>query len=261
MSYSYSYKTRSRGGSRMPHTELLDEAEFQNAKMQAMMGAPAPSHDAGSHSYSYKSTNSSSTPRTSTSVGPGSTFPIDPEMEKMKREMDNALKPNLDSGCGSSTYSYSSKSSNSGGTSPRPTLLHVEPVANTGSGSTVKKVVTTTTTKTNPQAVQELEHIQRQFNRIGRTPADYEDDFESLKRDITTGKAYKDGETAQDPLKIRVREERFGNVQPYYGVPLQSGSSNNSNMTTTTTTTRKFGSGQPITEETTTKTSAIGDSK
>lgn len=223
MSYNYSYKSSNTGGSGLPRTGLSNDAEFQAAKMQAMMGGSTmPVHH-----------------------GVGTSLGMDAEMSRMKREMDSSLRPSLPDS-GSSSYSYSTKSSTSGGAAPRTIVTHHEPLS-TG-GSSVKKVVTTTTTKSNPHAERELTALERDFSRIGRTPDDYHDDFEKIRRDIHTGQAYQGGTVSHQPVAMKVREEHTR------GVPARSGHTE----TKTTTTTRSFGGGAPSSEETTVKTTSSG---
>ena len=172
----------------MPRSGLSDDADFQAAKMQAMMGAPMGGTGTGNKTYSYKSSSSSSLPVSS--------LDMDAEMRKMEREMKT-------------------------GGLTSPTSIHIQ---RDPSGSTVKKVVTTTTTKTNPHAIRELERLERDFDRIGRTPDDYHDDFDKIKKEIATGDAYRESPTSST-------EERRRSTPSY--------------ETKTTTTTRTYDSSSP----------------
>lgn len=243
MSYNYSYKSsNSSGGAGVPRGTLSNDAEFQAAKMQAMMGGPVGGSGGGNRSYSYQSTSSSATP-TTTLRTPGSSLEMDTEMARMKREMESSLQP---SGSGSSSYSRSSQSSTGGGlTSPRTLHISQEP-SKSNVGSTVKKVVTTTTTKTNPQAAREFESLERDFSRIGRAPDNYHDDFDKLKREIMTGEAYRgDAVVHHEPSTLL-------STTPCVDSSLRGGIGSER---TTTKTTRTYGSGQPMTEETVVKKS------
>ena len=215
MSYNYSYKSSSGG-------------------------AP------GSSSYSsYRSSNSGS------GGMPLSTgnFHMDSDMARMKREMEMGMHstPSLGN-TGNSSYSYTSKSSSSGG-GLAPTSIHVtrDPLSSPGGHST-KKVVTTTTTNSNPAAQMELNRLTRDFNRIGHTPDNYHDDFDKIKREVLSGEAYRGDTMSTEPVAMRVREEHTR------GVP------GGRSETTTTTTKRSYGTGAPVSEETVTTTTSSGSS-
>lgn len=244
-SSNYSYRTSSHSAS-AGQPRMADDAEFQAAKMQAMMGSPA----AGSGgSYSYQSSSSSSTP-TVKIAGGANTVDMEAEMLRRQREMESSMRAGKEnSGNGSYTFSQTSSSGST------PKLIHPEP---SSGGTTVKKIVTTTTTKSNPQAVRELESIERDFSRLGRTPDNYQDDFDKLRKDVLTGEAYSGSTTAEVPVRMQVREESVRSSQnegrcsdtSTIPVTVQHGSGRDGiHEVKTTTTTRTFGSGAPSVSE------------
>ncbi|XP_067934822.1 uncharacterized protein [Watersipora subatra] len=206
MSYSH-YSSSSRSG--LPRSSLPNDAEFQAAKMQAMMGAPIGGTGGTTRSYSYSSSSGSSVPTIPRMVDPS----MDAEIRRMEREMDNPLR----SPTGSSSHSTRISSS---GLSPTSIPFQQD----TNNGTTVKKVVTTTTTKSNPHAIRELDSLERDFQRLGKTPDNYQDDFEKIKREISTGSAYREDLSESSPRSLH--------SQPSLG-------SGNARETTTTTRTYK----------------------
>lgn len=249
------------------------DAEFQAAKMQAMMGgvggAPMSGNagSGGSYSYSYKSSSGSSGGHSAPlHVSGGSQVDMDAEMERMRREAGMGINPVISGNTGNNSYSYSSQTSSSGGSVP-----HHQPEHNS-SGSSTKRVVTTTTTRTNPQAAREFEALERDFSRIGRTPEGYQDDFDRIKQEVLSGDAYK-GETTthQTPIVTKYREEHTKSSRSNDAtdgrstvIPVvdhsRAGSGHHGSSTTTTTTTRTYssGGGPSVTEEKVTRTSSSG---